>query len=97
MGFHGIPMPLWAKFGICIAFDLIDMTVGRVLLGISLFSEGFTALVMFALWGPLGLLAAWETVDVSEQLDGFVPTNTLIAWAAHKRHQPAPVVSDHAG
>lgn len=86
MGFHGIPMPTWAKFGICILFDLIDMTIGRVLLGVSLFSEMFTALVMFALWGPLGLLAIWEAVDVTEVGDGFIPTNTLIAIAASRKH-----------
>lgn len=97
MGFQGLPLPVWAKFGICIAFDLIDMTVGRVLIGVSLFSEAFTALVMFALWGPIGLLAIFEAVDVTEQLDGFIPTNTLIAWAAHKRHSPSTVGTDHAG
>lgn len=96
MGFHGLPLPVWAKFGICILFDLIDMTVGRLMIGVSLFSEGFTALVMFALWGPLGLLAIFEAVDITEQLDGFVPTNTLIAWVAHKRHQPAVAGGDHA-
>lgn len=97
MGFHGIPMPVWAKFGICILFDLIDMTIGRVMLGVSLFSEGVTALVMFALWGPLGLFAIWEAVDITEQADGFIPTNTLIAWAAHKRHQPAPAGAADVG
>jgi hypothetical protein len=89
MGFQGIPMPVWAKFTICIVFDLIDMTIGRVLFGVSLIGEAVTALVMFALWGPLGLLAAWEAVDVTEQLDGFVPTCTAIAWIAHRRHRPA--------
>lgn len=85
MGFQGIPLPVWAKFGICIVFDLIDMTIGRLFLGVAIFTDVANALIMFALWGPLGLLAAWEAVDVTEQLDGFVPTNTLLAWAAHKR------------
>lgn len=86
MGFHGLPLPVWLKFGICIAFDLIDMTVGRVLIGVSLFSEAFTALVMFALWGPIGVLAIFEAVDVTEQIDGFIPLNTFIAITANKRH-----------
>ncbi|QLQ13275.1 MAG: hypothetical protein HZY74_08295 [Brevundimonas sp.] len=85
MGFQGIPMPVWAKFAICIVFDLIDMTVGRLMLGVAIFTDVANALIMFALWGPIGLFAAWEAVDVTEQLDGFVPTNTLLAWAAHRR------------
>lgn len=83
--FQGIPIPVWAKFTICIAFDLFDMTVGRVMWGVAIYTDIGNALIMFALWGPIGLLAAWEAVDVSEQIDGFIPTNTIIAWAAHKR------------
>ncbi len=89
MGFQGVPLPVWAKFAICIVFDLIDMTIGRLLLGVSLLTDVGNALIMFLLWGPIGLLAAWETLDVSEQFDGFVPTNTLLAWAAHKRSASA--------
>lgn len=85
MNFQGMPIPVWAKFTICIVFDLIDMTVGRVMLGVGIFTDIGNALIMFALWGPIGLLAAWEALDVTEQIDGFVPTNTIIAWAAHRR------------
>lgn len=84
--YQGIPMPVWAKFTVCVLFDLFDFTIGRLLLGVSLLGELGTAVIMFVLWGPIGLLALWEAVDITEQLDGFVPTNTLIAIAASKKH-----------
>lgn len=90
MGFQGVPLPVWAKFAICIVFDLIDMTVGRLLLGVTLLTDVGNALIMFLLWGPIGLLAAWEAVEFTEVVDGFVPTNTLLAWAAHRRSLSDP-------
>lgn len=87
--YQGIPMPLWAKFTICVVFDLFDFTVGRLLFGVSLLTEIGTAAIMFVLWGPIGLLAIWEAVDVTEQIDGFIPTNTIIAIVA-SRKQGAP-------
>lgn len=85
MNYQGMPMPVWAKFTICVLFDLFDFTIGRLLLGVSLLTEVGTAAIMFVLWGPIGLLAIWEAVDITEQLDGFIPTNTLIAIAAHRK------------
>lgn len=83
--YQGMGIPVWTKFAICIVFDLFDLTVGRLLLGISLFSDIGTAAIMFALWGPKGLFAIWEAFDPTEQLDGFIPTNTLIAIAASRK------------
>ena len=83
--YQGIPIPTWAKFTICVAFDLFDFTIGRLLLGVSILGELGTTVIMFVLWGPIGLFAIWEAVDFTEQLDGFVPTNTLIAIAASKK------------
>lgn len=87
--FEGIPLPVWAKFTICVLADLFDMTFGRLMLGVSILTDVGSALIMFLLWGPLGLLSIWETADVTEQFDGFVPSNTLIAWAAHRKHLQA--------
>ncbi|MFN7388405.1 hypothetical protein [Brevundimonas sp.] len=89
LDYQGIPMPTWAKFTICVLFDLFDFTIGRLLLGVSILGELGTTVIMFVLWGPIGLFAIWESVDFTEQLDGFVPTNTLIAIAASKK-QAAP-------
>jgi hypothetical protein len=90
MNYQGIPMPTWAKFTVCVAFDLFDFTIGRLLLGVSLLGEVGTGVIMFVLWGPIGLLALWEAIDITEQLDGFVPTSTIIAIAASRRAQAAP-------
>lgn len=84
--YQGIPIPVWAKFTICVLFDLFDFTIGRLLLGVSLLGEVGTAVIMFVLWGPIGLFAIWEAVDITEQVDGFIPTNTIIAFAASRKH-----------
>ena len=85
MGYDGLPLPNWFKIAFCMCCDLFDMTVGRMLLGVSIFTDIVSALVMFLLWGPRGLFALWEVLDPTEQLDGFVPTNTIIALAANKK------------
>jgi len=87
--YQGVPLPVWAKFTICVLFDLFDFTFGRLMLGVSLITEVGTAAIMFVLWGPIGVFALWEVIDPTEQLDGFVPTNTLIAIAASRRHAEA--------
>lgn len=87
--YQGIPIPVWAKFTICVVFDLFDFTIGRLLLGVSLIGEVGTAVILFVLWGPIGLFALWEAVDITEQLDGFIPTNTIISIAASRRQAAA--------
>lgn len=88
MHYQGAPIPTWVKFTICVGFDLFDFTIGRLLLGVSLIGEVGTAVILFVLWGPIGLFALWEAVDVTEQLDGFIPTNTIIAIAASRKQSP---------
>jgi len=68
----------FAKLLIAIVLDIIDFTVGRML-GLGMIVDAALAAVAFALWGPVGLLALWEMADPTEQIDGFVPTMTLIA------------------
>jgi len=89
MHFEGLPIPIWARFSITVTFDLIDMTFGRLLLGVSIFGEVGSALINFLLWGPIGLLSIFEVIDITEQVDGFIPSNTLVAWAAYKRQAQA--------
>ena len=68
----------FAKLIIAIALDVADFTIGR-LLGVGMVMDVVFAAVAFVLWGPVGLMALWEALDPSEQIDGFVPTMTLIA------------------
>lgn len=73
------------KLGICLLLDLADFFIGR-LLGFSIAFDVGCALLATALWGGKGLWAFWEVVDITEQLDGFVPTCTIIALTAWNDH-----------
>lgn len=93
LDYQGLPLPNWSKIAFCIGCDLFDMTIGRLMLGVSVFTDIVGALVMFLLWGPRGIFAIWELFDPTEQIDGFVPTNTLIALSASRK----PSIGDHHG
>jgi len=67
-----------AKLAIAVLLDLLDFTLGRIL-GAGTALDIVFAGIAFVLWGPIGLLALWEAIDVTDQADGFVPTMTLIA------------------
>jgi len=72
---------MWpAKLAACIAYDLFDFTVGRVLFPIPFLGEIIGCALCCALFGKSGLLYALEALDPTEQLDGFVPTATIIAF-----------------
>ncbi len=66
------------RLALCVAFDLFDLTFGRVVVAGTAF-EGLGAAILFLLWGPIGLTYLWEVIDITDQIDGFVPTATLIA------------------
>ena len=71
---------LWksVKLGICIGMDVLDFTVGRML-GFGIFFDLGCAMIATALWGKRGWWALLEGVDITEQIDGFIPTCTIIA------------------
>lgn len=68
------------KLGIAVAIDLLDFFIGRVPGFGTLFDVVATG-VAVAMFGWKGLSYAWEVLDVTDQVDGFVPTLTLIALA----------------
>lgn len=87
----GVNWPLWLKFLLCAGFDLWDFSLGRGLFGVSLATDVLSAAFLVFLWGPLGLLALWEMLDVTEQFDGFVPSNLIVALlASRQRRTKAP-------
>lgn len=68
------------KLAISVILDVADFLIGRVI-G---FGTGFDIVLTaigFAMFGWKGLAQAWEVVDVTDQIDGFVPTLTLLALA----------------
>ena len=66
------------RLGISVAIDVLDFTFGRIPV-IGAVGEGAGAIALLFLWGWPGLLYLGELADPTEQLDGFLPTATLIA------------------
>jgi hypothetical protein len=69
----------WLKFIVCILVDIFDFTVGRVLFLMPFSGEMIGCFIGYLMFGSSGLLYALEALDPTEQIDGFIPTATLIA------------------
>jgi len=67
-----------AKLIVAIVLDVLDFTIGRIP-GFELVFDAILGVIAVALWGWPGLFAFWELADPTGQLDGFVPTMTMIA------------------
>lgn len=74
----------WLKFIICIFIDLFDMTVGRLLFAAPFAGELFGTFVGYLMFGPKAFTYLFECLDFTEQVDGFIPTASLIALSARK-------------
>jgi hypothetical protein len=66
------------RLAFSIVIDLFDFTLGRLPI-FGTVTEGVGTIVLMALWGPAGLVNLLELFDFSEQIDGFIPTATLVA------------------
>jgi hypothetical protein len=66
------------RLALSIVIDIADFTFGRIPI-FGTVTDGVGTVVLYALWGPAGLVNAWELVDFTDQVDGFIPTATLIA------------------
>jgi len=66
------------RLAFSVIIDVLDFTLGRIPI-FGTVTEGVGTLVLFAMWGPAGLLNLWELVDFTEQADAFVPTATMVA------------------
>lgn len=66
------------KLVIAVIFDVLDFTIGRIP-GFEIFFDVACGVVAVGLWGWPGLFAFLEIADPTGQIDGFVPTMTLIA------------------
>ncbi|MCJ7617352.1 MAG: hypothetical protein MUO43_12535 [Desulfobacterales bacterium] len=65
------------KLMISIVWDFLDFTVFRIP-GLGTVSDIVGTLLTMKLWGYRGALAGWEIFEPTDQIDGFVPTMTLI-------------------
>ena len=77
-------IPTSIKFIIAILWDLTDFTIGRIPGSGTLF-DIIGGLVAMGLWGETGILAFWEVLDISDQIDAELPTATLIGILAYIR------------
>jgi len=74
------------KLVIAVLLDVLDFTIGRVP-GFEVAVDLLLGVAAVALWGWAGLFAFWELADPTGQIDGFVPTMTLIALSQMKRRR----------
>ena len=70
------------KLGVAMLVDTFDMTIGRLLFPTPFLGEIVGTAVCWLMFGPKALCYSWELLDPTEQLDGFVPTATMIALMA---------------
>jgi hypothetical protein len=66
------------KLAFSVIIDVFDFTLGRIPI-FGTVTEGVGTLVLYAMWGPAGLVNALEMVDFTDQVDSFIPTATLVA------------------
>jgi hypothetical protein len=69
------------KLILSIIFDVTDFFVGRIPVFGTLF-DIFGGILAVYLWGGLGSIQFLEIIDLTDQLDGFIPTVTLAGIAA---------------
>ena len=73
---------MWGvKLAVCVGYDVFDFTVGRFLFAIPFGGELVGCALGAALFGKQGLWYGLEAIDPTEQIDGFIPTATIIALA----------------
>jgi hypothetical protein len=66
------------RLAFSIVIDLFDFTLGRIPI-FGAVTEGVGTVVLYALWGPAGLVNLLELFDFTEQADALIPTATLVA------------------
>lgn len=65
------------RLALSVAIDFFDLTLGRIPI-LGSVEDGIGGVVLTMLWGRAGLAYFWELFDVTDQIDGFIPTATLI-------------------
>jgi hypothetical protein len=76
------------KLLVCIAYDVFDMTFGRLLFATPFVGEIIGCGLCCMMFGVGGVLYGLEALDPTEQIDGFVPLATIIAFRNFPRRVP---------
>ena len=70
---------MWTiKLVVCIVYDLLDFTLGRALFPIPFLGEIIGCGLCCMMFGRAGMFYGLEAIDMTEQIDGFIPTATII-------------------
>lgn len=72
-------LPVWLKFVIAAIYDIVDLFS---LPGLGTIYDVIGIPLGVALWGPAGLMNAWEVVDPADAIDRFVPTMVISGLVA---------------
>ena len=76
------------KLTACIVIDVLDCFIGRIP-GFELIWDAVSMYIVVKLWGPVGYMYGYELLDITGQIDGFIPTATLIARRCIKEEKKA--------
>lgn len=81
-GFILMGLPFIVKLFIAVVLDFIDFTLGRIP-GTGTIYDILVTGVTLSMVGPIGLLTGWEIIgDPTEQVDGFIPSASIIVVVA---------------
>lgn len=69
------------KLILSITFDVADFFVGRIPI-FGTFFDILGGLLSIYLWGGIGSIQFLEIIDITDQIDGFIPTVTLAGIAS---------------
>ncbi|MEO1762725.1 MAG: hypothetical protein AAFR83_12305 [Cyanobacteria bacterium J06629_18] len=79
-------MAWYVKLIICLIYDFLDFTIGRTLFPIPFIGEFVGCALCLWMFGKDGWYYALEGIDVTEQIDAFIPSATIIALKNIPKH-----------
>lgn len=81
----GAPIPWFVKILIAGIFDMLDFFFGWMP-GVGDLLDGIGIALAIFLWGPMGLIAAWELIAFGpgNAIDMWIPTVTIVGLLARR-------------
>jgi len=70
-----------AKLIFCMFYDFaIDLTIGSIPV-VDTFIDVLGIVIAYSFYGAEGLLVSWELIEITGQIDRFVPSLTIVGIA----------------
>ncbi len=70
-------MNIPTRFAIAIIYDALDFFIGRIP-GFGTVYDILGTWLGYKLWGGWGLIQGLEIIDITDQIDSFIPTLTIM-------------------